>query len=120
MTETQEAYHLFSYGTLQTPTVQVATFGRRLQGKPDALVGYRLVMIQVGDHDFVKQSGTAHHRNLEYTGQPSDVVHGTVLTLTQQEFEQADAYEPEGYERVQVELRSGANAWVYLSQKKTE
>jgi hypothetical protein len=31
---------LFSYGTLQQPDVQRATFGRLLRGEPDALVGF--------------------------------------------------------------------------------
>ena len=33
---------LFTYGTLQLEEVQLATFGRVLEGRPDALVGYRL------------------------------------------------------------------------------
>ena len=32
---------LFSYGTLQLPEVQTATFGRLLQGQADSLVGFR-------------------------------------------------------------------------------
>jgi len=108
--------HLFSYGTLQTESVQLSTFGRRLSGSPDALVGYRLRMIQITDEDFVATSGAEHHRNLESTGSTSDVVEGTVFSVTQQELEQADAYEPAGYERVRVKLRSGTDAWVYVNQ----
>lgn len=33
---------LFSYGTLQQENVQIATFGRLLNGAPDALVGFKL------------------------------------------------------------------------------
>jgi len=33
---------LFSYGTLQEESVQPATFGRRLQGSKDELVGFQL------------------------------------------------------------------------------
>jgi hypothetical protein len=44
---------LFSYGTLQTDTVQLSLFGRRLDGHADALVGYCLVTIQVQDQSFV-------------------------------------------------------------------
>ena len=107
--------HLFAYGTLQTEAVQLATFGRRLEGKPDALVGYSLTMIQVQDQDFVATSGTAQHRNLQFTGSASDFVEGTVFTVTKQELEQADAYEPAEYKRVLVQLRSGTNAWLYLN-----
>jgi len=113
--EEKETESLFSYGTLQKEDVQFTTFGRRLAGKPDTLVGYRLQMIEVQDQDFVASSGTAHHRNLQFTGVSSDVVEGTVLTVTRKELEQADAYEPLDYKRVAVLLRSGMNAWVYLS-----
>ena len=105
---------LFSYGTLQLDDVQLATFGRRLVGDPDALIGYRVTIIEVRDEEFVAKAG-AQQRNLEYTGDSSDVVQGTVLTLTQQELEQADAYEPAEYKRKLVQLRSGASAWVYLT-----
>lgn len=106
---------LFSYGTLQLESVQLSTFGRRLNGTPDALVGYRLQMIQIEDREFVAMSGAEYHRSLEFTGRTSDSVDGTVLFLTQKELEQADAYEPHEYQRVRVKLRSGTEAWVYLS-----
>ena len=109
--------HLFSYGTLQTESVQLSTFGRRLDGNPDALIGYRLRMIQIMDQEFVATSGAEYHRNLEFTGNASDVVEGTVFAVTEQELKQADAYEPDGYERVRVKLRSGTEAWVYLENQ---
>ena len=107
---------LFSYGTLQTESVQLSTFGRILSGNRDALVGYRLRMIKIDDQDFVVTSGAEYHRTLEFTGIPSDLVEGTVFSVTQQELEQADAYEPDGYERMQIELRSGTKAWTYLTK----
>ena len=106
---------LFSYGTLRTETVQLSILGRTLEGKPDALVGYRLSTAEVKDQDFVLKSGASQHRNLQYTGVASDVVEGTVFALTKKEVEQADAYEPWDYKRVLVQLRSGVNAWVYLN-----
>jgi hypothetical protein len=105
---------LFAYGTLQTEAVQLSTFGRKLEGTPDTLTGYRLRMIRIEDQDFVATSGTADHRNLEFTGDQSDSVEGTVFKVTQPELEQSDAYEPAGYKRVLVQLRSGLEAWVYL------
>ena len=116
----KESERLFSYGTLQSESVQLVTFGRTLAGRPDALVGYRLQMIQIMDQEFVATSGAEYHRNLEFTGSATDFVEGTVLTVTQQELEQADAYEPDGYERVRVNLRSGAEAWVYLCVTKLQ
>jgi gamma-glutamylcyclotransferase (GGCT)/AIG2-like uncharacterized protein YtfP len=116
MNET-ETERLFSYGTLQTDSVQLSTFGRKLTASPDALVGYRLQMIQITDQNFVATSGAEYHRNLEFTGSASDLVEGTVLSVTQQELEQADAYEPDGYERIRVKLRSGIEAWVFVNQR---
>ena len=110
-----ETENLFAYGTLRTESVQLDTFGRRLEGKPDTLVGYRLTMIQIEDQDFVVLSGSADHRNLQFTGITSDLVEGTVFRVTKKELEQADAYEPAGYKRVPVELRSGTKAWVYMN-----
>jgi hypothetical protein len=98
----EEAQHLFAYATLQTEAVHLSTFGRKLEGNPDALLGYRLVLIPI-----------ENHRNLEFTGSPSDVVEGTVFNVTKTELEKADAYEPAGYKRTMVQLRSGLSAWVY-------
>ena len=113
-----ETENLFSYGTLQQEAVQLATFGRRLEGQPDTLVGYSLRIIRIEDEEFVAKSGAADHRNLEFTGNSSDYVAGTAFSLTKKELEQADAYEPESYERVLVQLRSGLNAWVYLNRQR--
>ena len=106
--------NLFSYGTLQLDEVQLETFGRRLDSEPDALPEYNLVSITITDEDFVAKSGTAHHRNLQFTGKSSDFVEGVVLKVTRNELEQADAYEPAGYARVRAKLRSGRNAWVFV------
>ncbi len=111
---TKPAEYLFSYGTLQTEPVQLAIFGRTVKGTPDALTGYRLTTAHVQDQNFVTQHG-AEQRNLQHTGLDSDTVEGSVLTLTKAELEQTDAYEPNDYERVLVQLRSGAKAWVYIS-----
>jgi hypothetical protein len=71
-------------------------------------------MIKIDDEDFVATSGTADHRNLEFSGNPSDFVEGTVFKVTHSELKQSDAYEPDGYKRALVQLRSGLEAWVYL------
>jgi hypothetical protein len=107
---------LFTYGTLQLEEVQLDTFGRKLEGRPDVLPGYRLVPIRIEDADFVVKSGTADHRNLKFTGNESDFVEGIVFSVTSEELEKSDSYEPEGYERVLVQLQSGANAWIYLNR----
>jgi gamma-glutamylcyclotransferase (GGCT)/AIG2-like uncharacterized protein YtfP len=111
-----EYENLFTYGTLQLEEVQLTTFGRKLDGRRDVLSGYRLVMITIEDEDFVAKSGTAEHRNLQFTGNATDFVEGTVFSVTKEELQRSDAYEPEGYERVLVQLQSGTNAWIYLDR----
>jgi hypothetical protein len=73
-------------------------------------------MIEIEDQDFIATSGTAHHRNLRFTGITSDIVEGTLLSLTKPELDLADSYEPSNYERIQIQLRSGTTAWVYISR----
>lgn len=112
--ENDQRVNLFSYGTLQTQTVQLSIFGRTIQTTADALVGYQLSEIQVEEPKFLAHS-PAVQRNVQYTGNTSHIVEGPVLALTKKELEQADAYEPAEYKRVSVQLRSGLNAWVYLN-----
>ena len=108
--------NLFSYGTLQSEAVQLATFGRRLAGKPDCLIGYRVTLIPISNHNPMATSGGTHHRNIEFTGIATDVVAGSVFAVTKHELEQTDAYERiADYERVVVQLASGDSAWAYLS-----
>jgi hypothetical protein len=45
---------LFSYGTPQQDNVQLATFGRRLSGVSDALVGYRQSMVAIQDPEVMR------------------------------------------------------------------
>ena len=113
--DVKQTENLFTYGTLQLDEVQLETFGRRLEGRPDTLPEYHLVIITIKDQDFVIKSGTAEHRNLRFTGNSSDTVHGIVFLVTMEELEEADAYEPEGYGRQLVQLKSGTSAWVYLN-----
>jgi hypothetical protein len=80
-------------------------------------VGYKLRTIRITDQEFVARGGAERQCTLQFTGSVSDVVDGKVLTLTRSELEQADAYEPRGYKRKLVRLRSGLNAWVYTNDE---
>lgn len=104
---------LFSYGTLQLPDVQRALFGGPVPGRPDALVGYVLDEIAIGDADVVGLSGVEMHRIARSTGDPADRVPGLVLELDAAGLAAADAYETDAYTRVQVTLASGTVAWLY-------
>jgi hypothetical protein len=108
---------LFSYGTLQEPNVQLATFGRELPGTPDALVGYEQSMVPINDPEVVRTSGKTHHPIVRYTGNANARVPGTVFEITSQELECADRYEVSAYRRVAAPLSSGCTAWVYVDAK---
>ena len=67
---------LFSYGTLQLREVQLANYGRELQGSPDALIGYRLAVVPDRDPNAVRISGAKTHYIVQPTGDPADRVPG--------------------------------------------
>lgn len=114
----QIAENLFSYGTLQLEAVQLATFGRRLQGYPDRLPGYRLDLLEIQDPAVVATSGQTHHPILvQAESMPDSFVDGSVLQVTRAELEQADAYEVADYRRARVTLASGKSAWVYVDAR---
>jgi len=105
---------LFSYGTLQRPDVQLDTFGRRLIGWADEIVGFEQQSFRVDDPAFAAKSGT-DHTIVVFDGKPDSRVKGTVFTVTDAELAKSDAYEPEGYRRVEAALASGRRAWVYAA-----
>lgn len=90
--------YLFACGDFQQAAVQERIFGRRLVGRPDALVGYCRA-------PFVRRSGLSKDR-----------VDGVVLEVTDADLAAADAHEPPDYRRSKVETASGLLAWVYLRQ----
>ena len=102
---------LFSYGTLQQENVQLATFGRKLTGSPDVLVGYRLGEIAISDPAVVATSGR--------TENPADEVPGVIFEITDEELAQADRYEVKEYARMMATFRSGAQAWIYGDARET-
>jgi len=107
--------NLFSYGTLQRETIQLATFGRKLEGRPDVLVGYSSSLVPISDQQVVENTGETHYRNILFTGEASDLIEGTVFEVTDAELRSADSYEAdENYERITVVLKSGTKAWVFM------
>lgn len=108
---------LFSYGTLQLESVQLATFGRTLVGTPDILPGFAQAMLEIEDPNVVATSGKTHHPMAVFTGRDSDGIPGTVFQITAEELRHADTYEVAAYKRIAVTLRSGARAWVYVDAR---
>jgi gamma-glutamylcyclotransferase (GGCT)/AIG2-like uncharacterized protein YtfP len=107
--------HLFSYGTLRDPAVQVARFGRLLNGCADVLPGFREQLVEITDPEVLRLSGLRHHPIVTASGDAADQVAGTVFAITPAELAAADEYEVDDYRRIRVPLRSGLDAWVYVS-----
>lgn len=105
---------LFSYGTLQQAEVQLATFGRLLEGAPDSLVGFRWAMLEMSDPQVIATSGRTHHPIATFSGDPTHRVEGVVFEVSDEELRQADRYETNpAYRRFDTTLASGRQAWVY-------
>jgi hypothetical protein len=105
---------LFSYGTLQQDSVQLASFGRLLEGVDDAMQGYRRSLIEITDPDVIRKSSSRFHPIVEPSPNPADEVAGKLFRITQAELSAADQYEVADYRRVSVRLKSGQDAWVYV------
>ena len=110
---------LFSYGTLQLEAVQISTFGRTLEGTGDSMRGFELVSLKIEDQKVIAISGKSHHTMASFTGRASDVISGTMFTVTPGELHNADKYEVPEVKRVAVVLESGGRAWVYVDARYT-
>ena len=106
---------LFSYGTLQHEDVQLSTFGRKLDGEKDQLLGYEPSLVKISDPAVAARLGRTHHDNVKPTGDERSNVQGTVFDVTDDELARADRFEAEFfYERIHASLASGKEAWVYV------
>lgn len=105
---------LFSYGTLQLAEVQRATFGRLLEGRPDALRGFALEPLIVSSAEVVRISGAAVHNIARARDNAADPIPGIVFSVTPAELAAADRYEVDA-RRVEVLLASGTKAFVYVA-----
>ena len=105
---------VFSYGTLQDEVVQQKLFGRRLEGSPDALIGFRMDWLEERDPEAVSTSSIVRHPVVHETGKETDRIAGTLLQLAAAELARADDYEAGDYQRVRVTLASGRSAWLYV------
>jgi hypothetical protein len=80
--------------------VQLATFGRELEGRQDSLPGYARSMVEIADPDVIAASGATHHPIVAFTGNPADSVEGMVFSISETELAAADDYEVDDYKRV--------------------
>jgi hypothetical protein len=105
---------LFSYGTLQQENVQLASFGRLLDGHDDAMPGFAQTMLEITDPEVIRTSGKRFHPVVAPSDNPADSVPGKVFAITVEELAAADRYEVADYTRISVRLASGKEAWVYV------
>jgi gamma-glutamylcyclotransferase (GGCT)/AIG2-like uncharacterized protein YtfP len=108
------AVALFSYGTLQLEAVQIKSFGRLLEGRADAMPGFKKEMLEITDPDVIELSGERFHPVVSASTSSSDEVVGKVFFISVEELEAADRYEVSDYKRIEVILNSGIQAWVYV------
>lgn len=106
---------LFSYGTLQYEAVQLANFGRKLEGSKDQLPKFELSILKITDPDVIATSGEAFHPIVAYTGNSTHCVEGMVFDISEEELKRADSYEVSDYKRIKITLSSGVSAWVYVN-----
>ena len=109
---------IFSYGTLQQDDVQIATFGRLLQGQRDELPRYELSSVPIADPHVLQTTGKTHHKNVLFNGRDDSRVTGTVFEVTEMELAETDRYERgASYQRITVVLASGKQVWVYVHSR---
>jgi hypothetical protein len=96
---------VFSYGTLRQPGVQRDVFGRELDGRPDAIVGYDLDYVTITDPRVIAASGSDRHPMLRSTDRADAAIEGTVYAVSDGDLEAADDYEVNDYARRAIPLR---------------
>jgi hypothetical protein len=112
---------LFSYGTLQQNDVQLSTFGRRLNGRKDELLGFERSLVKIDDPQVAATLGKTHHDNVQFTGNNDSRVPGMVFEITDAELASVDEYEAAfSYKRVDATLASGGRVWVYVDARAGE
>jgi gamma-glutamylcyclotransferase (GGCT)/AIG2-like uncharacterized protein YtfP len=100
---------IFSYGTLQSKEIQMQVFNKLLTGKPDQLTGYKLKDLQIEE-----EFGIEDYFVAAPSENPSDAVDGIVYSISTSDLAKADQFESNAYKRVEITLKSGTVAWIYV------
>lgn len=111
----QASVALFSYGTLRQENVQLATFGRRIAGRPDALAGFALSPMTITDAAAIAASGSSVHTIARPSREAAAPIPGLIFDLRPDEIEAADRYESGPIRRIRARLVSGEEAFVYVA-----
>jgi len=103
---------LFSYGTLRSKQIQMQLFNKVLNGTKDQLLGHKLKSLQIEE-----EFGMADYVVAVPTEDASDPIHGVAFNISASDLAKVDIFESNAYKRVQVILKSGTAAWVYIENK---
>lgn len=101
--------HLFSYGTLQSKEIQMQVFNKLLTGTNDQLLGYKLKDLKIEE-----EFGMADYFVAIPSENHEDFVKGKVFKVTNADLAKADQFESNAYKRIQIKLKSGTIAWIYI------
>ncbi|WP_420573017.1 gamma-glutamylcyclotransferase family protein [Kordia sp.] len=110
----EKQHNLFSYGTLQLEKVQLESFGRKLLGEKDTLVGFKLKQLRITDEAVLAISQEEFHPIAIQTNNTDDHISGTLYKISEKELQQADRYEVSDYKRVEATFQSGKKGWIYI------
>nr|WP_315238221.1 gamma-glutamylcyclotransferase family protein [uncultured Flavobacterium sp.] len=100
---------IFSYGTLQSKEIQMQVFNKLLTGTPDQLTGYKLKDLQIEE-----EFGIEDYFVATPSENSSDAVDGIVYSISSADLAKADQFESNAYKRVEITLKSGIVAWIYI------
>jgi hypothetical protein len=70
--------------------VQLESFGRKLEVKLDALIGYKLEQLEITDESVLEKSGTDYHPIAIKTGSKENQIEGMLFLISKEELKQAD------------------------------
>ncbi|RZJ50762.1 MAG: gamma-glutamylcyclotransferase [Flavobacterium sp.] len=100
---------IFSYGTLQSREIQMQVFNKILNGTRDVLSGYKLKDLQIEE-----EFGMTDYFVAVASDNLSDSIKGIVFDISTSDLAKADLFESNSYKRVQITLKSGTIAWIYI------
>ena len=100
---------LFSYGTLQSKEIQMQVFNKLLTGTEDQLAGYKLKELQIEE-----EFGMEDYFVAMPSENPLDAVQGIAFAISTDDLTKADQFESNAYKRIQITLKSGTIAWIYI------
>ena len=100
---------LFSYGTLRSKQIQMELFNKVLTGTKDQLLNHKLKSLQIEE-----EFGMADYVVAVPTEDTTDPIHGIVYNISPSDLAKIDIFESNAYKRVEVTLKSGIVAWIYI------